>query len=99
MPLNLFNDSDQTYMLQQKQWKSELDPLLSNPLTQGSLLKSINLTANTALVINHYLGRQMQGWFIVDNTSFCEIKRTAPLNNQTLTLEANANTTISLWVF
>lgn len=99
MPLNIFQTSDQTMMLLQKQWSSELRPLLANPLTQGMQLNNITLVANTPLTFPHYLGRQMQGWWPTDNTAFCEIKRTLPLNSQTLTLEANANTTISLWVF
>lgn len=99
MPLNLFHTQDQTSMLQQKQWKSQLDPVLANSLMQGSILPNIILDANVPLTFNHYLGRQMIGWILIDNTAYCEIKRTSPLNSQTLTLEANANTSISLWVF
>jgi hypothetical protein len=41
----------------------------------------------------------MVGWAIVDNTASCNIWRTSPLNNTSLTLESSANTTIALWVF
>ena len=99
MAVNVFQSKDQTFMLMQKQWSSELNPLLANTLTQGAFLNNITLIANVPLTFNHYLGKQMQGWYVTDNTAFAQIKRTAPLNNQTLTLESNANTTLSLWVF
>jgi hypothetical protein len=97
--LKVFQTPDQTSMLMQKQWSSQLNPVLSNRLIQGSILPNISLVANTPLTFNHYLGTQMTGWIVTDNTAFCEIQRTQPLNSKTLTLEANANTTISLWVF
>jgi hypothetical protein len=97
--LNIFKSQDQTLMLMQKQWSSQLNPLLSNIMTQGAPLPNITLAANTPLTFNHYLGKQMTGWFIIDNTSYCEIKRTQPLNSTTLTLESSAATTIALWVF
>jgi hypothetical protein len=99
MPLNIFQNPDQSSMLMQKQWASQLNPILGNPLLQGSAISQINLTANVPLTINHYLGRQMQGWFITDITTNAIVWRTKPMNSQTLTLEANSNTTISLWVF
>ncbi len=97
--LKVFQTQDQPMMLMQKAWSSALNPILANYITQGIVLSGIELLANDPLTFNHYLSRQMNGWFIIDNTAFCEIKRTEPLNNTTLTLEANANTTISLWVF
>jgi len=97
--LNIFKTNDQSSMLMQKQWSSVLNPLISLNLTQGLIINEIELIANTPNTFNHYLSKQMNGWIVIDNNSFCEIKRTQPLNNTTLTLEANANATISLWVF
>ena len=96
--LNLFKSSDQSLMLLQKQWMSQLNPLLASILGQGNLLPNINLIdgINT---FNHYLGRQMQGWFIVDNDANANIYRSAPLNNQTLQLTSSASCTINLWIF
>lgn len=99
MALNIFQTPDQPMMLMQKQWSSQLNPFLANILIQGRPITSIDLVANTPLTLNHYLGRQMIGWILIDNTAFCEVKRTQLLNSQTLTLEANADTTISLWCF
>lgn len=86
-------------MLMQKQWASQLNPLLDNPIIQGFSISNISLVANVPITLNHYLGRQMQGWFITDINSNAIIWRTKPMNSQTLTLEANANTVVSLWIF
>ena len=100
MALNIFQDPDQTLMLMQKQWSSQLNPVLANALLTGTQLSnSITLVANTPLTFNTYLGRQMVGWIITDNTANCTVWRTQPLNSQTLTLESSADTTISLWIY
>lgn len=98
MALNLFNSKDQTMMLMEKQWMSQLNPLLSNALTQGSLLSNVKLI-NGINTFNHYLGRGMTGWFIVDQDGLASIYRSEPLNTKTLTLTSDAIVTISLWVF
>jgi hypothetical protein len=96
--LNLFKSSDQTLMLMQKQWTSQLNPLLAVSITQGSLLtnKLLNIGTNT---FNHYLGKQMSGWFIVDQDAKASIYRSQPLNSQSLTLTSDEVVTIALWVF
>ncbi len=98
MALNLFKSNDQTLMLLQKQWTSQLNPLLANSLTQGVLITGVNLI-NGSNIFNHYLGKQMIGWILVDQDAQAQIYRSAPLNSQTLTLASNNNVTISLWVF
>lgn len=82
----------------QKQWTSQLNPLLAVSITQGSLLtnKLLNIGANT---FNHYLGRQQIGWFVADQNALASIYRSQPLNSQTLTLTSNAVVTVSLWIF
>jgi hypothetical protein len=98
MALNLFKSPDQTLMLLQKQWLSQLNPLLANILSQGSLLTNQELIdGNTTF--NHYLGKQMTGWILVDQNAAAQIYRSQPLNTQTLTLTSNAVVTVSLWIF
>lgn len=98
MALNLFKSNDQTLMLLQKQWMSQLNPLLGNILTQGSLLPMQKLV-NGSTTFNHYLGKQMSGWIIVDQNAQANIYRSEPLNSQTLTLTSSAVCTVSLWIF
>lgn len=85
--------------LLQTGWKKQLDPIIKNTLVNGVLLTNISLPATTPTPISTTLGRQQQGWIITDNTADCRVWRTQPFNSTTLTLEASAATTISLWVF
>jgi hypothetical protein len=71
---------------------------LANQLMQGLLLKNIALNIGDN-VINHLLGRMMQGWILTDQSAGATIYRSQPLNDKTLTLNASAGLTISLWVF
>lgn len=42
-------------------WASALDPLLSRPANNSIILKNVSLVAGTN-VVNHLLGRNLQGW-------------------------------------
>ena len=86
------------YELMLTKWASELNPVLANDLIQGILLKGTKLSIGSN-VINHLLGRTMVGWYVVDQDAAASIYRSAPLNDQTLTLTSNAVTTVNLWVF
>jgi hypothetical protein len=86
---------------QDTRWKSLLDPLLVNLLLQGQLLSKVPLTTG-ANVVNHGLGRQLQGYIIVLNSAsvtFYDEQSTNASTNLTLVLVASAPTTVSIWVF
>lgn len=82
----------------QTKWKSEIDPVLINPIVNGLPLAGVFLLNGTT-TINHKLGRKMIGWFLTDQNAGTTIFRSAPLNDKTLTLTAGANVTVDLWVF
>jgi hypothetical protein len=84
--------------LMQTRWASIINPLLSNQLNGVSILSGINLISGST-VINHLLGKQMSGWFIVDINGAATIYRSKPLNNLTLTLTSNAAVTVDIGVF
>ena len=81
-------------------WSSELNPLLANPLNNSQILENVVLIDGTN-VINHKLGRVMQGWFIIDQNAAASIYRvpTSPFNNLTLTLSSSAAVTVNIGVF
>ncbi len=79
-------------------WATTLNPILVNPLNSIIILKNIALI-NGATIINHGLGRLMQGWIIIDVNGAATIYRSAPLNPSTLTLTSNAAVTVTLGVF
>lgn len=80
-------------------WASVLNPIISLPLLYGNTIENIVLKANTPLAINHLLSRLPQGWILIDNQADALIWRSAALNTSTITLEASANTTISIYVY
>lgn len=85
--------------LAQTKWSGILNPLISLPILNGNMIENISLTASTPLVINHLLQRMPQGWFLTDATADAIVWRTAVFNKLTITLESDADTTISFWIF
>ena len=74
-------------------WASILNPVLSNPILASSILPNITLSAGNN-VINHKLGRNLQGWKITRMRGvFAQVYDTQD-SNQTpqLTLNLNAST-------
>lgn len=82
----------------QNRWKAIIDPVLSLPTNQGVILKNVVLTVGDN-VINHLLGRMMQGWILIDIDGAAMIYRSADFNSKTLTLNTSADVIINLEVF
>lgn len=85
----------------QSKWKSQIDPLLSNPVIKGQLLTNI-LLANGTTVINHGLGRKLIGWFLVGINGAATVYDSQASNQTpqlTLVLVSNAAVSCNLWVF
>lgn len=95
--LSKFNGLGQGLELMQESWKGQLDPLLKLPPNQGLFL-TVTLASGDN-VINTKLARVQQGWIVTDQNAAALIYRSAPFNDKTLTLNASAAVTISLWVF
>lgn len=84
--------------LAQNRWATDLDPLIKNVLTQGTLISNIKIT-NGVNIINHLLSKKQTGFFITDINAAAVIYRSQPLNDKTLTLTSNATCIISVWMF
>lgn len=80
-------------------WASQLNPILAIPMLSGNQIDGINLAANKPQAINHLLQRKPLGWFLTDNNANAVIWKTAAFNDLTITLQSNADTSISFWVF
>jgi len=82
-------------------WASILNPIVANPANNSIILKNIELSVGTN-VINHKLGRNLQGWQIIRKRASADIYDTQDTNqmpNLTLTLVSDAIVTIDLAVF
>lgn len=92
------NQGDQPFMLMQSNWSSQLNPIISNPLTNPRILKGIALTTGVN-VINTGLVTTLQGWFLSDITTAVTVYRSSPKVPLTLTLTASGSTTCDIVVF
>jgi len=85
----------------QSQVISSVNPVLQNPIVNGTLLSGI-VVASGSNTINHGLGRALIGWIIVRNNASVtfydtQVSNTSP--DRTLLLTASGAATISLYVF
>ncbi len=98
MQLPQFQSDVTPFQMMQSKWASILNPVLSNPATNPSILKNITLRVGSN-VINHKLQREQQGWMIADINGAAQIYRSQPFNEITLTLVSDAIVTITLLVY
>lgn len=96
--LPIFQTADRILSQMQTYWASQINPLLSNPLSNGILLENITII-NGVNVINHMLSRNQLGWLVSDMTTAITLFRSQPFNSKTLTLTSSGAGLISLYVF
>lgn len=79
-----------------------LQPVLNNPILNGTLLKTVKLTVG-ANAINHGLGRALVGWTLTRiraaAVSVYDTQDSNTLPNLTLNLTSNAAVTVDIYVF
>lgn len=101
MSLPKFNTLIQELATLQTTWGSQLDPLLARPTNQSNILKSVSLNNGTT-VINHLLGRKLQGWKIVRQRSAASVYDSQDSNlmqDKTLVLISSAAAIVDIEVF
>lgn len=99
--LPIFQSEVSELSLLQTRWASELNPVLNNPLVNGRLIKSVVLGTG-ANVVNHGLGRPLQGWVLTRVRANATVYDTQDSNSTpglTLKLTASAAATVDLYVF
>lgn len=96
-----FGTADEALSKLQTTWASQLDPLLKLPLSDSLILKGVVLATGTN-VVNHKLGRKLQGWTLVRQRAAGSVYDTQDSNSTpalTLTLTSSAAMTVDLLVF
>lgn len=84
----------------QTTWAQQLNPLISNPLTQGQLVSAELINGIT--IVNHKLGRKLIGWLIVGIDGAAQVYDNQASNQTpqlTLSLTSDAAVSCNLWVF
>lgn len=84
----------------QTTWAQQLDPVIANLLVNGQLLKGVELINGTT-VVNHRLGRNLQGWFLSAPKGAATVFQASQQPNPTLTLTvvSDAAITTDMWVY
>jgi hypothetical protein len=101
MSLPIFKTEDQELSLMQTKWASQIDPLLTQPQASGVRLLSVTLVVGDN-VINHRLGRKLQGWQLTRQRAAASIYDKQDNNNTpslTLILNSTATVTVDLFVW
>lgn len=98
-----FQDDNRNFQLMQNQWGAILNPFLNNPANQSLILKNVALlSASNPNVVNHLLGRKLQGWKLIRVRAQATIWDTQDTNQSpqlTLNLKTSADVTVDLEVF
>lgn len=99
--LPTFQTDDRDFQLMQSTWSSALTPLLNSPMLNGRLISEQPLVAGLN-VINHKLGRKLQGWVIVRQRAAATFYDTQDANTSpalTLDLQSTGTVVVDLYVF
>lgn len=99
--LTQFQSDDRVFQMMQSSWASDLNPVISNPITQGIILNNVALVNGTTTV-NHLLSRKLQGWILIGVNAAATIYDAQATNQnptQTLILISNAACLVNLYVF
>lgn len=101
MALPIFHTDNLDFTIMQNNWSKQLNPLLANPCNQSIILKSVSL-ASGSNVVNHLLGKKLQGWKIIRQRASASIYDTQDSNQSpqlTLLLTSSAPVVVDLEVF
>jgi len=83
-------------------WASILNPLLSNPATNPSILQNVVLTVG-ANSVPHKLGRNLQGWYITryqgGYSEIYDLQNQNSYPDLNLNLHSSAAVTVDIAVF
>lgn len=102
MSLPTFQSSIREITLLQSTWSQALNPLLSSPINSNVFIQNVALQTGDN-VINHLLGRKLQGWIVVRmKDGYVQIydkQSTNSMPDKTLVLNSSGNGNIDLLVF
>lgn len=84
----------------QVRWKAILDPVVASPIPQGRQVAALKLSTGPN-VIQHKLGREYVGWFLVDKDGVADVYADSHNSAKatSIVLVSSAPVTVSFWIF
>lgn len=82
-------------------WSATLNPIIANPIVNGQILSNVAVVNGTN-IINHKLGRNLQGYLVIlkdANVDIYDSQQTNQMPDLTLRLVSSGTANISLYVF
>ena len=102
MALPIYITSSKDLQLMQNAWSQQINPVIELPTNQGIILENVILTTGDN-VINHKLGRKLQGWQVVRmQDGFVQLydkQNSNQMSNLTLVLNSSGTGKVNLFVF
>lgn len=98
--LPYFDTDDLSLSLLQDKWAQVLEPVINQPQNNAVILKGIVLSSSS--VINHTLGRKLQGWQVVRQRGDASIYDRQDINSfpdRTLLLTASSGVSVDILCF
>ena len=95
-----FKEGPSSFQLMQTRWGTLIDPVISNPINQGNLIQNVVLSSSS--IINHGLGRNLQGWFLTrlrGNATVFDRQDINTIPDKTLLLTASSGVPADIYVF
>jgi hypothetical protein len=86
----------------QENTEQALESLLNNPILNGVLLRSVQLTTGSPSLVEHKLGRKPLGYLVTKrnaNATIYDTETTSVAEQNFLKLNTSANVTVDLWIF
>lgn len=100
--LKKLNTANRDLNLIQDNTEDAINSIALNSFLNGNILEDIQLVTGQDNIVNHKLGKKLQGWLLVGNNANSVIYDNQSSNNTpnlTLLLRATANCTVKLYVF
>ena len=93
--------TDRTVNQLQSNITQAVNPVINNPIVQGTILKNQSLNSGNN-IINTGLNKQLQGWIIIRQrgaASFYDQQDSNSNSNNTLILNSSAAVSVDIYVF
>jgi len=99
--LTIFTTADRILSQLQTSWASDINPIITKAQNQSIILPSVPLVIGPN-VINHRLGKKLQGWSLTRQRAAANIYDNQDANQSpalTLVLISDANVSVDIEVF
>jgi len=100
-PLGTIKPNDYELAKVVADFKSAIQPIFDNPITNGTLLENVSLSAGSVNLVNHGLNREPRIWLVVNGVTTSTLRvwmSTSSFPKKHLALNVNEACTLNIYV-